>query len=320
MNIIKRWLPEDEVVPAWARQYSEERFRYFLATLEEDLDARSLPYRLDAEAGVLEVELPGADRQQLQLVGLADGCRRIPRREWPDYIERHLNASISVLVGGMAAVERLGEEFHRAAPLLKLRFYPEEYLDEKVPMVYQRLAEGLVLVLVYDLPQSIATVPPDHLTAWDRSAEDVFQLALQNVRDLGKLEHTSIDLPEGTTLEFLTDQRHSFAATQVLCLPEYLKTLPPHGVLVSIPGGGQVIFHRIESLQVMAALNTMLRTVPEVYLEAPRGISPDVYWWRDGGFTLLPVSREDGRIDFRPPAEFMAMLGTLKEQRDPEGY
>lgn len=313
MNIIRRWLRGDDPVPAWASFFSEEQFQSFLGQLEQDLDARNLPYALDAETGTLEIELPGADRQQLHLLTLARACHQILQPGWSEQIERHLDAAISVLAGGMAAVDRLGSDFDRARPLLKLRLYSDDYLDPEVPMVYRPLAEGLTAVLVYDLPQSIATVPPDHLAEWNRSVEELFEIALRNVWEQGKLEHTSLELPEGATLELLTASRNPFAATHVLCLPEYFEATPHSGILVSVPERERVILHRIEGMQVMAALNVMLRSVPEVFLNAQSPLSPHLYWWRDGTFTLLPSLSEDGRIEFRPPAEFMKMLGALGE-------
>jgi hypothetical protein len=316
MNIIRRWLgsdASDDPVPAWASFFTEEQFRSFLEQLEQDLEDRHLPYALEAETGTLEIELPGADRQQLHLLTLARACYQMPLPGWAEYVEQHLDAAISVLAGGMAAVDRLASDFDRARPLLRLRLYPDDYLDPEVPLVYRRLAEGLTAVLVYDLPQSIATVPPDHLAEWNRLPEELFEIALRNVWEQGKLEHASLDLSEGATLELLTDYRNPFAATHVLCLPEYFAAVPQAGILVSVPERGRVILHRIEGMAVMAALNVLLRSVPEVFLEAQHPLCPNVYWWRAGTFTLLPALSEDGRIEFRPPAEFMNMLGALGE-------
>jgi len=314
MKILKRWLGTNDPLPDWASFFTAEEVRSFTTELRRDLAGRGFPHELDPQAGTLQITPPGAEPQQLTLISLAQVCRATPLSDWPNSIKRHLDAMISALTDGRATVDQLGDDFDRARPLLRLRLYQDEYLESGVPMVYRTLAEGLIAVLVYDLPQSIATVPPDHLANWTRTEEELFQIGLQNVWSAGKLEHTTALLPEGATLDLLTDYRNPYAETHLLYLQEYLETVPRAGVLAAVPGRGQVILHRIEGIQVMEALNSLLRAVPEIFLERTSALSPHLYWWRDGTFKLLPSLSEDGQINFRPPAEFMEMLNGLSNE------
>jgi len=314
MNIIKQLFGKDDQVPAWANFFTEEDFRVFMAALRQDLADRGLPHDVEPVAGTVRVTPSGHDPQALGLLNLAQVCHQTPRGEWPEVIERHLDAALSVFTGGMDFVDRLGTDFGRAKSLLKLRLYADDYLESGIPMVYRPVAEGLVAVLVYDLPQSIATVPSDHLRAWRRTEDELFELALQNVRAAGKLEHSTVPLPQGGALELLTGVDNYFAATHLLCLEEHVALPPAAGLLVGAPNRHGLVVHRIQGLEVMGALQALLGAIPGMYAEGPGSISPNLYWWREGALILLPSLIEDGQINFTPPAEFMGMLNGLSEE------
>jgi hypothetical protein len=313
MNIIQQLRGKDDQVPDWASFFPEEDFRVFMAALRQDLAARSLAHEVDAGAGSVRITPPGNEPQTFGLLNLAQVCHQTPRGEWPDVIERHLDVALSVFAGGMDFVDRLGSDFSRARPLLKLRLYAEDYLESGIPMVYRPVAEGLVAVLVYDLPQSIASVPADHLRSWRRTEDELFALGLQNVKAAGTLQHSTVPLPQGGALELLTGTDNYFAASHLLCLGDYLAETPAAGALVGAPNRHGLVLHRIEGIEIMGALQALLSAVPGMYAEGPGSISPNLYWWRDGTLTLLPSLIEEGQINFSPPAEFMEMLNGLSD-------
>lgn len=313
MNIIRQLRGTADQVPDWASFFPEEDFRIFMAGLRQDLAARNLPHEVDAAAGSVRITPLRNEPQTFGLLNLAQVCHQTPRGEWPDVIERHLDVALSVFAGGMDFVDRLGSDFGRAKSLLKLRLYAEDYLESGIPLVYRPVAEGLVAVLVYDLPQSIASVPSDHLRSWRRTEDELFELGLQNVKAGGTLHHSTVPLPQGGELELLTGTDNYFAATHLLCLADYLPEPPGAGVLVGAPNRHGLVLYRIQGLEIMGALQALLGAVPGMYAEGPGSISPNLYWWRDGTLTLLPSLIEDGQINFSPPAEFMEMLNGLSE-------
>lgn len=316
--MIKQLFQKEDQVPDWASFFSAEDFRIFMAALRQDLTDRDLPHEVNPVAGTVQLSPPGHEPQALGLLNLAQVCHQTPRGEWPEVIERHLDVALSVYAGGMDYVDRLGTDFARAKSLLKLRLYPDDYPESGVPMVYRPVAEGLVAVLVYDLPQSIATVPSNHLRAWRKNEDELFTLALENVKAVGKLEHSTVPLPQGGHLELLTGTDNYFAATHLLCLEDYLDEAPAAGVLVGAPNRHGLVLHRIEGMAVMSALQALLGAVPGMYAEGPGSISPNLYWWREGTLTLLPSLIEGGQINFSPPAEFMEMLNGLAEDEEEE--
>jgi hypothetical protein len=143
----------------------------------------------------------------------------------------------------------------------------------------------------------------------------VFAAALANVRAASALEHQRIELPTGGALELLTGTNDYFAASHLLFLDEYVSPAPPAGVLVGAPNRHGLVLHRIQGMEVIPALQALLGIVPGMHAEGPGSISPNLYWWRDGTFTLLPAEIEDGQINFRPPQVFMDMLNGLAEDQ-----
>jgi hypothetical protein len=46
-----------------------------------------------------------------------------------------------------------------------------------------------------------------------------------------------------------------------------------------------------------------------------RRTSPGLYWWRDGGVSLLPSQVEANNVQFAPPDEFVQVLNGLSPKR-----
>ena len=314
MGVLKQLFGREDPVPGWAEFFQAEDFRIFMAALRQDLAGRAIPHEVDAAAGGVRLTQPDGDSQTLGLLNLAQVCHQAPRGEWPELIARHLTLSLDIAGAGADFVESLETDFARAKSKLKLRLYPEDYANRGLPLVYQPVADGLIAVLVYDLPESIASVPEDHLRRWGREREEVLALALENVRASASVKQSRIDLPTGGALELLTGENDYFATTHLLFLEQYVQPAPESGVLVGAPNRHGLVFHRIEGMEVIQALQALLGIVPGMYAEGPGSISPNLYWWRNGSLTLLPSEIDGGQIHFHPPQEFMDMLNAMAEE------
>jgi hypothetical protein len=45
--------------------------------------------------------------------------------------------------------------------------------------------------------------------------------------------------------------------------------------------------------------------------EGPGSITPNLYWYRDGRFTLLPYEIANKQFNFRPPDELVDLMNQL---------
>jgi hypothetical protein len=230
-------------------------------------------------------------------------------------VQNHLNTLLSGTPVTAATVDELAEDFERAKPFLKTRIQPEDYAQGLGAIVSEPIAEGLIQILTYDFPDSVATVHPNHVAKWGVPLHDLFQLGIRNVRAEGLLESEPMTAEGGIHLEVFEDPANFFGATHALMLHEYFDPVPDLGVIVSVPTRHGFVAHPIRDGSVLTSLRGMLFVTPRMYEQGPGSITHRVYWWRYGVFTELPYDEVDNEATLRLPTSFTEqVLGPLTNE------
>jgi hypothetical protein len=311
MGIFKRIFEGAQQPPDWAGFFQPVEFSTFLNMIKADLDRRGLLTHIDGPNGVVMLRNPGQEAQRLGLQNLAQMCHTQDCARWPEVIARHFSTVLNMDEASQL-LEDCARDFEKARGLIKVRLYPRDWASMSVPTVYEELAEGFVAALVYDLPDRIGSVHPDHAAAWNVSQQDLFEIGLANVRANDLVKHAHTDLPKGGTLQHLIGDTF-FAASHALFLDEYLPADNHWGAVVAMPHRHAVFFHPIANLSVVPSINALIFLADKMFQDGPGSISPSLYWFRAGGFTLLPARISKKSIEFHPTAEFVEMLSELSE-------
>lgn len=292
--------------PQWAHFFSGTEFDHFLSVLRAQLASRGIPHRLDAREGVVQVQTGGqTGAQALGLLNLAQVCRGAASEAWPEIVREHLDLMLVNTAQWMGQVDTLADNFEAARPLIRVRLQPGDYAQQLENAVSsQPIAEDLLAVLVYDFPDSIASVHPDHVVKWGVPMHDLVQLGVRNTWAEGRLEAERIDVGEGAWFDVYESGENYYAASHALLLHEYLQPEPAYGTLVAVPTRHVMVVRPIEDATAIRALHAMLYFVPGLYEQGPGSIVPHVYWHRHGVFTRLPFQKKGEQITFSPPASF----------------
>jgi hypothetical protein len=290
-------------VPNWADFMKPDEYAQFRRLTDDWLRQRAGSFR-EIDGGGLEIPSEQGEPRVFGLANLAQKCHLLPRREWAAQIDGHF--------GGLFASTATtpDPDFDDVKSIIKVRIYPDDYAppDEVRKMLVSRpVAPGMLAALVIDYPKTIATVNPDRLEKWGRTADELLELGLANVRaqdvpDRAIVENTSIRLLSGDSF---------FVATWVLMLEEHLEPVPEHGALVIVPNRHAVLFQPIVDVSIVNAVGLLLGIADAQCRQGPGSISPNLYWWKDGHLTLLPSNREGGQFQFIPPDDFVALLNSL---------
>ena len=311
-------------VPDWASMLAAEEWAWFITTLAADLERRAITHRIDIDAGCVNVEVPGPVPNVLGLQNLAQICRGRPREAWAEAIRHHFDVALDVKDGTTA--EELAKDWTLAREKVKLRLYREENLPPAVPLVTWHVAEGLVAVLAFDLPDTVISVRAADRATWVVDDEELYETALDNVRNEGLLDANKIEVGDATSVVVLEGGRTFFAASHALFLEDYLMNESllgsggfqgEYGAVIAIPQRHVVIYHPIDDLRVLGAIQSMLVTAANMFAEGPGSISPELYWLppddhdTEDLLVRLPCERVDDALRFTPPPEFLAMLEAL---------
>lgn len=288
-------------VPDWAGFFSGEEFRIFMAEVRQDFAGRGVPHEVDPVVGVIKVQ----PSLQLGLHNLAQTCRASGQSEWPTIIRDHFSRILQMGNAHGEFVSELKWDFARARKLLRVRLYPSDMAGQEWS-ICRPVADGILAMLVYDLPQSVVNVQREHAVQWGVSDDALFEEALRNIRTEGMLQRSPVDVGEGVIIEMLSGESF-YLTSHVLFLKEYLGTDHPLGALVSIPHRQMVLLHPIEDARIMDVLRPLLYLTPAMYADGPGSVSDKLYWWHDGTFTNLPYAFDpkENTASFLPPREFV---------------
>src|SRR5260370_12706104 len=160
-------------LPEWGRLFDAPAHAAFLDAVRAQLQARGEPFELHDDCART------GGSWALPLLRLAERCSGVEAAEWPARVREELDHR--------AAAEKLGREldavrgdFTKALPFLKLRVQRASSLGAGA--ICAPIAGELQAVLVLDLPSFVTPVRVADLAAWERPAEKLVRLALENVK------------------------------------------------------------------------------------------------------------------------------------------
>lgn len=235
--------------------------------------------------------LAGDDGMTYGLWNVAATCYDAgPRERWPEVVAGHVARILDrpPAPGDLSVDELLERAVLRVVAPQQI---PDEFRDRFTYAV--PVAEGLLQILVADFPQTVATL----------GDEDVARAGHEQMHAAGRahllaepVDHETVVLTDGARVELFTGGS-VYVASRVLVLDEVLRSLHggrtyPDGVLVGVPDRHTLVLHVPVDGTVVHALNWLVVTTAETWSTAVGGVSPSVYWWRDG--TLTRISRVDG--------------------------
>lgn len=300
-------------VPTWASFFDDEQFAEFMLVVEQDLERRG---DVTIEDGVVELTIDGGGQHRLGLQNLAQLCNQVERENWRELVREHFDRVI--VSTHTHDLEALSRDWSRVRTMVKVRLYARESLGELTEStVHREVGEDLVSVLVYDLPDAVATVPTDAPARWPVSLDEVFELALRNVLEQDEIEIETLELDDGTRFSVMVGESF-FVTSRLLVLQEHLDPVNAMGALVAVPNRHTLLFSTIVDLGVVDTIHAMAILAHRRHAEGPGSLSPSLYWWRDGSLLALPTEVDDEGVRFFPPTEFVE--GCLDRLAKPSAY
>ena len=165
MGFLKRFLGGDTgSVPEWAPFDTAKDYAAFIDAVSADLRRRGMTVEMGD--GVVLARQAGAEEpHQLGLSNLSQLCHAAERDDWSRIIASHFTSLLSMQGRDLDA---LAADYDQVKPILRVRLMPDESMGgvELPTTVTRHVAPGILAVLVFDFPDSTATVDVDHLAGW----------------------------------------------------------------------------------------------------------------------------------------------------------
>ncbi len=303
MWLLDRLFGKGEPVPDWASFFDSARYRAFLDAVANDLRSRSFEFWI--QDGWVRVR---GREKSYGLENLAQKCHGDGQDSWAECIHDHFDGMFQSEAED-GEFERVRADFPTVQGILKVRMYSDDFVALlKGSEVGRPWAPGVRSILVFDRPRVIQPVQKADLEVWGRTMDDLWPLAIHNVRAEGLVGRGKVEAEQDVTLDLLSGNS-LFVTTHALFLEEYLSAPCHYGVLLAVPHRGAVVFHEIRDSGFMHAVPRMALAAAGMYREGPGSISPRLYWWLQGDVMEIPVeivSREE--IHMSPPDAFKSRV------------
>lgn len=274
-------------------------------TVDEAQEVRRLAAQAFAAAGreaVIHADhLTAGDGAVYGLWNVAAACKATgKRRAWPAVVEAHVASLVNAPTG---AAEMTVEDVlaHAVLRVYGSDTVPPEARDK---LTYVReFADGLLEAVVLDTPTTVMMLLDEDVERCGRT--ELWAAGLEHLvaEPLGDVEQ--LNVPGGAVVE-VVEGESVYTASKLLVLPDVLRRaygerVFPDGVLVAMPDRHHLLLHPIDDGSVLPALQAMASMVAEFYASAVGGVSPSVYWWRDGALERLSSFDDEGhlRVDVR---------------------
>jgi hypothetical protein len=301
-------------VPEWASFYKPAEYEAFIATLDADLRRRGLAF--EHHDGILEVQAGGETPDQIGILNLAQRCRMVDRSDWPAVIAEHLSSLLSLTGRDLDA---LAADFEQVREILRIRLYADESMGGMTPEpegpVLRPLATGILLGLVYDFPDSVASVSDGQLGEWPLAEDDVLTIARANTLAERPPARQTVPGADGSTFEGMMGESF-YVASRVLGLRALIPADNVSGALVGVPNRHVLLWHPIVDLRAVSAMTTMASVIQKMFRDGPGSISNQLYWWKNDALIHLPITPNRKGFDFAPPDAFVELLNGLAPPPD----
>jgi hypothetical protein len=288
-----------DLVPKWAGLFPKAKFPQFVELVKTLLAARGLTY-----TGNDRVDLSTAG-DYMVLHNITAKCAQKPERKWTRLINDFLDRNLA----SFASFENLKARevnFEKIRGDLRVRLIAAggDIATDALQIVTRPYIVGVLQALAIDLPDDVSYVVREKARLWNLPDEELFTIALENVRQEPPLKPYKKVAPDGTEVTAL-DSDSPYAATHVLWLGDYIHGLSERGALVGLPYRNVIYVHALSSGSRLAAKDVWGLTLGD-YRHEIGALSPHLYWWR-GGQTFVPLTRVTrGVPEYDPPDDFLA--------------
>ncbi len=296
-------------------------FRTFINLIENYFATRNIQIVVDADEGVIKPDLSAyAQSSVFGLQNIAQVCHQSTPDQWDRLISSHFD-SIFAVKQEDSALHIDMTDFSKIQLQLRSRLYPVEIANHTNEIVHRSGPEGTLEVLALDLPTTVRTVSKMEAALWKFDDDELLDIGRRNLRNSGLLKSTLVPLEQGIDL-YLFSGDNFYAASHVLIFDEYLaqhsnrspERMRKYGVLVGIPKRDVMLVHYIQNVGAVEAIGAMLQVIIGMHRDGPGSVTPNLYWYHDDDFELLPYELDGQSLNFTPPDEFLAVLNELSDQ------
>ncbi len=302
-------IPAVAQTPDWVKDKKAE-YNQIVGMVKASLVKNGLSPVLDGEdAGTLRFTMDGS-LYVMNLYNIFTMCVGAEKSAWGTLVEDYVVKVKSARKEEQAALSSM-ETWTGAKDRLFLKVYPTGYIQnmrdgyvgfEEIP--------GTLSVVVVDLPSSVTPLKPEFIEKWKKEAGEVFLSAKANTLASLKAEKTGTkDLGEGQTMSYYYDEGSVYIATLALDRDRLKAFDGAYGLFLSVPSRSIVLIQPIKDVKYIYSLAlNVAYNASDFFAKASGPILPDLFWFHDGKYYPVKISKVGTQNKMEFPDELKAMM------------
>lgn len=296
-------------VPEWAGIFNEQEYIQFINAIEVYFTKKNIAFELGD--GILHLEENNnIGLSSLGLRNLAQSCKLSGEKNFKKYISGHFD-SLARSVEFNNELEKIVADFDKVKEYVGVRIYPIDYASV-IPQdqtIIKEIAGDIIEVLIFDFPDSIINIRPDHTEHWGLSIDDLFDYGTSNMANKYSIEVFEDNI-NGQSMWLITED-HFFSPNIILNIDSYPHLIGRYGSVIGIPHRHTVIIYPINDVEVIKGITNLIPIVKGLHDEGPGSISSNLFWYDGNGFEELSCKNENNTIQFYPTERFVNLLNSL---------
>ncbi|NDV94313.1 hypothetical protein D0T84_05190 [Dysgonomonas sp. 521] len=298
-------------VPEWASFFTSDEYSVFIKAVRSYFDKLNLRYTIDDGVVIVDKE-NDLGFNKLGLQNLSQKCKQNDIKDYESVVTDHFETMIRIHKFGKE-FEEIVSDFEKVEKYIGVRLHDVEYAAnlKKENMIVREFAEGVVAMLVFDLPESVMNIKPEQIEPWGKTIDELYEIGKRNIK-----QNCAVNLFEekvGDHKFWFAEADHFYATNFVMDIQDYPQVVGKKGSLISVPNRHIALIYPIHDLEVVGALNNMLYLTSRMYEDGPGSITDRVYWYNDGAFINIPHRIENEKRVIAPPDVFIDALNELGE-------
>lgn len=235
------------------------------------------------------------DHQIINLNNLLIKCvAETDHKKWPSVISDHFNA----LFSSIAQKGNIDQHnYETVKPYLSIRIYPATTVESRGgtdKLVTRTDLEGTITLLMLDLPQAFTTVSKADFDTWNKSTDEAFKAASENIAKQPVNKASKVFKIDKTDIEFNFIENEDYAASYALNLEANAPEMVGEwGSAIAIPNKGLVTICKISKAHPVDFVKFIERIKPlidQLYSQHASPISTNFFWYYKGKFTTIPIN------------------------------
>jgi hypothetical protein len=210
------------------------------------------------------------------------------------------------MFGQEEVIKNIIEDFEKASKYLAVRIYNQDFMGsfKLEELAHRKDLEGTVTVLVLDLPDSVESVLKTNIEKWNKEPDELFTLALDNLKEKFKREPERID----NHLMKISGE-DIFITSEALFFERNKKCIGKFGSIFCIPNRDMLVCVPINTdLDVEVGLQMMIPLAEETFEKSEEAITPFIFWHYEGKNELIYTYYGLNRLKYVLPADLAEMV------------